>query len=36
MDNKSDLEILKSEEGIQKLLNIHINGINKYFDNKNI
>lgn len=34
MDNKSDLELLKSEETIQKLLNIHINGINMYFDNK--
>lgn len=34
MDNKSDLELLKSEKTIQKLLNIHINGINTYFDNK--
>ena len=32
MDNKSDLAILKSEEGIEKLLNIHVNGINAYFD----
>lgn len=34
MDNKSDLELLKSDEIICKLLNIHINGINTYFDNK--
>ena len=35
MDNKSDLAILKSEEGVQKLLNIHVNGIQAYFDAKN-
>ena len=34
MDNKSDLELLKSEYTIQKLLNIHVNGINTYFNNK--
>lgn len=34
MDNKSDLEILKSEDGINKLINIHVNGINAYFDSK--
>jgi N-acetylmuramoyl-L-alanine amidase len=34
MDNKSDLAILKSEEGIEKLLKIHVNGINAYFANK--
>ena len=34
MDNRRDLAFLKSEEGIEKLLNIHINGINNYFDNK--
>lgn len=33
MDNKSDLEILKSDDGINKLLNIHVNGINAYFNN---
>ena len=32
MDNKSDLEILKSEDGINKLISIHVNGINAYFD----
>lgn len=31
MDNKQDLQLLKSEETIQKLLNIHVNGINEYF-----
>lgn len=34
MDSKSDLELLKSDAYIQKLLNIHVNGINAYFDNK--
>jgi N-acetylmuramoyl-L-alanine amidase len=34
MDNKGDLAILMSDEGVQKLLNIHINGIQKYFDSK--
>ena len=34
MDSKSDLEKLKSEEYIKKLLNIHVNGINKYFETK--
>lgn len=33
MDSKPDLEFLKSEDGIRKLLNIHINGINNYFNN---
>ena len=32
MDSKTDLQFLQSEEGIRKLLNIHINGINKYFN----
>jgi hypothetical protein len=35
MDSKTDFEFLMSEEGVQKLLNIHVNGINKYFENKN-
>lgn len=34
MDSKSDLEILKSEEGVKKLLNIHVKGINSFFENK--
>ena len=34
MDSKTDLEILKSEEGVQKLLNIHVKGINGFFENK--
>lgn len=34
MDSKTDLEILKSEEGVQKLLNIHVKGINRFFENK--
>lgn len=34
MDSKTDFEFLMSEEGVQKLLNIHVNGINKYFENK--
>lgn len=33
MDSKKDLEFLNSEEGVKKLLNIHINGINNYFNN---
>lgn len=31
MDSKKDLEFLKSDEGMRKLLNIHIAGIHKYF-----
>lgn len=34
MDSKTDLEILKSEEGVQKLLNIHVKGIKGFFENK--
>lgn len=34
MDSKTDLEILKSKEGVQKLLNIHVKGINRFFENK--
>lgn len=34
MDSKTDLEILKSEEGVKKLLNIHVKGINRFFENK--
>lgn len=31
MDSKSDLAFLQSEEGVEKLLNLHIIGIQKYF-----
>ena len=30
-DSESDLEFLKSEEGVQQLLNLHIIGIQEYF-----
>jgi N-acetylmuramoyl-L-alanine amidase len=33
MDSKSDVEFLQSEQGINKLINIHVNGINRYFNN---
>ena len=32
MDSKTDLEFLKSDEGVRKLLNIHVGGIHKYFN----
>lgn len=32
MDSKKDLEFLKSDEGVRKLLNVHIAGIHKYFN----
>lgn len=32
MDSKKDLEFLKSDEGIRKLLNLHVAGIHKYFN----
>lgn len=32
MDNKGDLEFLKSEEGKDKLVNLHVMGICKYLD----
>ena len=32
MDSKSDLAFLQSEEGVEKLLNLHIIGIQKYFE----
>lgn len=31
MDNKADMEYLQSKEGFNKMLQIHINGIKKYF-----
>lgn len=31
MDSKGDLAFLQSEEGVEKLLNLHIIGIQKYF-----
>ena len=32
MDSKKDLEFLKSDEGVRKLLNLHVAGIHKYFN----
>ena len=35
MDTKSEVEFLQSEEGIERLLKIHVNGIRRYFEDKN-
>lgn len=34
MDLKSDLEFLQSEEGIEKLLQIHYNGVRRWFEDR--
>jgi N-acetylmuramoyl-L-alanine amidase len=34
MDSKSDLEFLQSEEGIEKLLQIHYNGVRRWFEDR--
>lgn len=35
MDSKEDINFLNSEEGIEKLLNGHINGIRRFFEDRN-
>ena len=35
MDSKDDVEFLESEEGIKKLLNAHLYGIRRYFEDRN-
>lgn len=35
MDSKGDIEFLTSDEGIEKLLIAHINGIRRYFEDRN-
>lgn len=32
MDSHKDIEFLQSEYGIQKLLNVHLNGVRRYFE----
>lgn len=35
MDTKSDVEFLQSEEGIERLIKIHVNGIRRFFEDRN-
>lgn len=35
MDSKADIEFLTSDEGIEKLLTAHVNGIRRYFEDRN-
>ena len=35
MDTKSEVEFLQSEEGIERLLKIHINGVRRWFEDRN-
>jgi N-acetylmuramoyl-L-alanine amidase len=35
MDNKDDLAFLTSSHGLDDIINLHIKGIEKYFNNEN-
>jgi hypothetical protein len=35
MDSKGDIEFLTSDAGIEKLLTAHVNGIRRYFEDRN-